>query len=220
MVHSIDGMIVREMQRRCHHDPARFAKLSRLFDIGVRGRSSHRPQDKLVKILWDHYWGSGFLSARIFDYLDADNLGLVGAKEIKKLIRSLPHKPFEVISVHDCFRCLPNYGNDLRRQYNNLLAEIAEIESAQQCRVADLQASNPGRQARSIDASGHPCHQLRAVLRLQRPCYQWQGLPGMSAESLRGMDKLAAIMDQRNARLGSPLRNRPRVLAICAAAPK
>jgi hypothetical protein len=126
MVHSVDGMIVREMQRRCHHDPAKIAELSRLFDIGVRGRSSHREQDKLVKILWDHYWESGFLSARILDYLDIDNLGLVGAKEIERLIASLPRKPFEIISIHDCFRCLPNHGNDLRRQYNHMLAEIAE----------------------------------------------------------------------------------------------
>ena len=127
MVHSIDGMVVREMQRRCNYDPARIKELSRLLDAGAGGRRTSRAQDKLVITLWEHYLDSGFLSARILNYLDIDNIGLVNKGTIiQNLISTLPVKPFEVISIHDCFRCLPNYGNDLRRQYNNLLAEIAE----------------------------------------------------------------------------------------------
>lgn len=126
MTHSIDGMVVREMQRRCSYDFERIQYLSKLLRVGANGRSTHRPQDKLVMTLWDHYQQSGFLSARILGLLDVENLALVKHVAIENLIDSLPKKPFEVISVHDCFRCLPNYGNDLRRQYNNLLAEIAE----------------------------------------------------------------------------------------------
>lgn len=126
MVHSIDGMVVREMQRRCNYDPKKIQELNRMLEAGVRGRNTHRPQDRLVMTLWERYQESGFLSARILQYLDMENLGLVNHVEIHNLINSLPKKPFEVISIHDCFRCLPNYGNDLRRQYNNLLAEIAE----------------------------------------------------------------------------------------------
>ncbi|AZO48083.1 DNA-directed RNA polymerase [Mesorhizobium sp. M4B.F.Ca.ET.058.02.1.1] len=126
MVHSIDGMVVREMQRRCHYDPAKIEQLTKLLNAGAAGRNTHRPQDKLVMALLDHYRASGFLSARILELLDLENLGHIPHALVRNLIASLPEKPFEVISVHDCFRCLPNYGNDLRRQYNNLLAEIAE----------------------------------------------------------------------------------------------
>ncbi|MEQ1950966.1 DNA-directed RNA polymerase [Mesorhizobium yinganensis] len=126
MVHSIDGMMVREMLRRCNYDPARIQYLHKLIDAGAAGRSTHKADDKMVQILWDRYLQSGFLSARILDHLTIDNIGLVNGFVIKRLLSSLPEKPFQVMSVHDCFRCLPNYGNDLRRQYNELLALIAE----------------------------------------------------------------------------------------------
>jgi hypothetical protein len=128
MVHSIDGMMVREMQRRCNYNPAKIQELTRLLDAGAAGRSTHRYQDKLLISLVEHHRVSGFLSARVLDLLDIDNLGLITPALVYNLIHSLPKKPFEVISVHDCFRCLPSYGNDLRRQYNNLLALIAESE--------------------------------------------------------------------------------------------
>ena len=48
-----------------------------------------------------------------------------------ELLDSLPAKPFEVLAVHDCFRCLPNYGNDLRRQYTLQLQLIAKSKLLQ-----------------------------------------------------------------------------------------
>jgi hypothetical protein len=128
VVHSIDGMIVREMARRCSFDLAMVERLENLIRRCVKTKSTHRAQDDMVLILWGRYLESGFLSARILDYLDEENFGLVDRDAIVRMLNSLPRKPFDVISVHDCFRCLPNYGNDLRQQYNNLLAEIAESE--------------------------------------------------------------------------------------------
>lgn len=125
VVHSIDGMIVREMHRRCSFEPEMLINLIQLIQEGEGGESSTRKKDKLVLTLWDHYRKSGFLSARILENLDRENLGLVDPQEIWELIKSMPEQPFEVISIHDCFRVHPNHGNDLRQQYNNLLAEIA-----------------------------------------------------------------------------------------------
>ena len=127
MTHSIDGMIVREMGLRCNHDPR---TVNYVLDVLANRPCADLIQgnDKLVKELWGHYKDCGFLSARILDYINKDNVHLVDKAVIYDLIATFPKKPFEVISVHDCFRCLPNYGNDLRRQYNILLASIAKSD--------------------------------------------------------------------------------------------
>jgi hypothetical protein len=62
----------------------------------------------MTEILWGHYLESGNLSARILDYLDSDTLQMVDPAPIRELIDSLPAKPFNIITIHDCFRCLPN----------------------------------------------------------------------------------------------------------------
>ncbi len=127
--HSIDGMLVREMERRCNYNPERWHDIENIIgdeDYKDITPSRNRENDKTVLTLWDHYLDSGFLSARIMEYLDINNMGLINPKAIQFLLDNRPIKPFEVLSIHDCFRCLPNYGNDLRRQYNILLAEIAQ----------------------------------------------------------------------------------------------
>lgn len=127
MVHSIDGLMVREITRRCDYDQAKVDRIADAME-GYTGTWTSKPDDKMVQILWTHYLETGFLSARILDHLNEDNLGLADHAIIRQLLKSLPAKPFKVISVHDCFRCLPHYGNDLRRQYNLQLKMIAESD--------------------------------------------------------------------------------------------
>jgi hypothetical protein len=122
MIHSVDGFIVREMFRRCSYDPKviqRVKDLIMLNTSGINGKSA-----KMVQTLWNHYKTTGFLSTRIFDYLHADTMGLVDPLIIADLVGTLPAKPFQMVSVHDCFRCHPNYGNDLRQQYAIILADL------------------------------------------------------------------------------------------------
>lgn len=120
LIHSIDGMVVREMFRRCMFDKNVITRvINNLDDTGTTGRSADK-----VKELWDHYKETGFLSVRILDYLYKDTMGIVDPLVIAQLIKSMPDEPFELVSVHDCFRCHPNYGNNLRLQYNTILADI------------------------------------------------------------------------------------------------
>lgn len=125
-IHSVDGMVVREVRNRCSFDPDRLAHVQKA--LIHTGKSMKRKEDKMVMILWDHYTKSGFLSTRILNYLDSMNMGLVDAKKIEAMLASFPKKPFHVLAVHDCFRCLPKYANDLRMQYNQVLADLARSD--------------------------------------------------------------------------------------------
>ena len=122
LIHSIDGMIVREMYRRCQYDPSTLARITDLIIKGANGTNGKSAE--IVQTLWKHYEDSGFLSVRILDYLHHDTIGLVNQTVIAELIQTLPARSFELVCVHDCFRCHPNYGNDLRRQYNHILADL------------------------------------------------------------------------------------------------
>jgi hypothetical protein len=126
-IHSIDGMIVREMTRRCDYKPEVIAKLRRIIDKGnVSTTSLVTKDDEMVVTLWQNFKKSGYLSARILDHVILDNIGHIRTQDLTDLLDSLPNKPFKVISIHDCFRCLPHYGNDLRTQYNHQLKLIAK----------------------------------------------------------------------------------------------
>lgn len=126
--HSLDGMVVRELTRRCMFNPAQLEEVYKICNNRFKGKRTSEPDDKMLMVLWDHYKDSGFLSARILDHIRYENAGLIDSSVILALLETFPGKPFEIITIHDCFRCLPNYGNDLRMQYNIILSDIAKSE--------------------------------------------------------------------------------------------
>lgn len=105
-VHSIDGMIVREMVRRCNYDATKVGELRMYITYLDQGGELTVLFDDdynadMVRTLWKHYEESGYLSARIIDHLNAHNLHLVRRETILELLDSLPEQPFEVLTVHD-----------------------------------------------------------------------------------------------------------------------
>jgi len=129
--HGCDGMVVREMGRRCNYNPKVINYIRSLVtcpDEWTRDEKLDPDETELLEILLAHYAETKYLSARIFDCITINNIHLVPQADLVELLESLPAKPFEVISVHDCFRCLPNYGNDLRKQYNRQLYLIARSD--------------------------------------------------------------------------------------------
>lgn len=128
MVHSIDGMIVREMTRRCSYNQSKVNRVRWLVMAGVTAPIIENSNTKMVRVLWEHYTKTGYLSARILDHVHAYNISLIDSEPLLELIDSLPEKPFQIMSIHDCFRCLPNYANDMRKQYTLQLELIAKSE--------------------------------------------------------------------------------------------
>ena len=101
--HSLDAMIVREMVRRCDYSIETIRNVRRMLfthwnpPMEVEENSA----SLLVQQLWKNYEESGYLSARILDYLNEDNFGLVDRAVILELVESLPSKPFKILTIHD-----------------------------------------------------------------------------------------------------------------------
>ena len=126
-IHSIDALIVRELTRRCDYRPDVVNKIQgMIFNCWEKNELEDTINNHMLETLWFHYQDSGYLSARILDYITEDNISYIDRSVIQELIDSLPVKPFKVMSIHDCFRVLSSYGNDLREQYNRQLMLIAK----------------------------------------------------------------------------------------------
>ena len=157
IVHSLDGMIVREVQRRCNYNVNTIKRVLNAINTTI---SCYKEDEDavMVKTLWNHYKESGYLSARILNHINENNIILVDRKVIQELIDSLPEEQFELLTIHDCFRCHPNYGNDLRKQYNIQLAMIAKSDMLNyiltQClgRKFNLKKDNPDMWKQVLDA--------------------------------------------------------------------
>lgn len=109
LTHAVESYLTRELIRRAAgHE-------------GIRHSTVPDPKDDLmVQILWNLYEQTGMLSTRIFDYLTTYNLRFVDVGTIEEYSKKFTDTPFEVLTVHDCFRCLPKYANELRKIYREL----------------------------------------------------------------------------------------------------
>jgi hypothetical protein len=123
MVHSIDGMIIREITQRANMPQAKFVKLLEVLSDPDKHAQAQEARPAVSR-LWALYKSSGYLSSTILAHLTPENCGLVGAEEIIRLIQSLP-TPYSVLSVHDCFRVSPYHAGRVRQEYNYQLRAIA-----------------------------------------------------------------------------------------------
>lgn len=129
LTHSVDGMIVREIVRRCNYDVEEVKRVKYLLTQQAIGNYAWSHSGDQLQQLLKLSNESGYLSSRVLHFINKNTVCLMDEDErnqVLELIASLPPKPFKVLTIHDCFRVLPNYGNDLRYQYNHQLMLIAK----------------------------------------------------------------------------------------------
>lgn len=129
IIQAIDGMIVREMNRRCNHDKGKLRVVRKL----LCKRLSHRHLNGVVLDSIQEIWKDhGFTSLVDVENLDWDDIKTFDFTYCECLIplidRTLNRPSFPVIMVHDEFMTHPNYVNWVRLTYIEIMAEISDSE--------------------------------------------------------------------------------------------
>ena len=149
VIHSFDALVMRELTGRCNYNKNKILEVmvSWINNISKMGDDEYEKYKKTVghypnvrlKDYLTIYKETGWLSVRIFDLIDGMNdivhlhdLSLeLGDDYIFKPMLNLAvkltrYKPFEVIVIHDCFKCLPNNMNIVRFWYAEILQELLQ----------------------------------------------------------------------------------------------
>lgn len=139
VTHSVDAYVLRCIHRRCNYNPEVVAYADQCIQAELLGRSLYGQMtaedskyylDTKLSYYIELYNRTGMADAVILPYLTQENVTCLSQKHLEALAAivkgMLAYRPFEVITVHDEFKCGPNHMNHLRQQYINVLAELAE----------------------------------------------------------------------------------------------
>lgn len=139
VVHSVDAYILRTIHRRCNYDEVVVHTARRGIYAELEARAAGGQQvlvQEMPKKL-GYYLGQ-YVRSRVADVVILESLvtyGLYSVLETAHLEGLLAiietmvvHTPFEVVTIHDEFKCHPNNMNHLRQHYINIFAELADSE--------------------------------------------------------------------------------------------
>lgn len=140
VVHSVDAFILREIHRRCNYDAiTMYYVVDEMLAERAHRDSSQtagNPIDAMVvgsslAYYIEQYERTGMPSAVIFgELLGEYSVRYLSDAHLNSLIeiaqRMQTHKSFEVVTIHDEFKCSPVNMNALRQHYIDIFAQLAE----------------------------------------------------------------------------------------------
>lgn len=135
MVHSVDAYVMRSLVRRCSYDPEMVAQAldniqDTLLTRACSGAIFQYPATEKLIYYKELYENSTVADVVILPHLTWHNCQQLSTAHLKALQTILQgmaeHPPFDIITIHDDFKCHPNHMNQLRKHYRELLAELAD----------------------------------------------------------------------------------------------
>lgn len=121
VTHSYDAYMLRELHRRCNYKPTEILGALNTID---RGNTDANPELERLEYLARKY---NQISVRALEFLQKGTVGKCSDKYLSLLKSYLQNMlltdPFEVMSIHDEFMCLPNHMTDMKLCYARLLQE-------------------------------------------------------------------------------------------------
>ncbi len=137
VIHSVDAWVLRSVIRRCSYDMELLESaldeiacelMTRILEPGHIGDADYTPK---VAYYMEQYYRSGLTDVVILDHLtvgDIQNMPTEYLQKLQAILKTMEaHRTFDVITVHDDFKCHPNNMNHLRKHYRNILAELADV---------------------------------------------------------------------------------------------
>ena len=135
VVHSIDAYLLRSIHRRCNYDEHTVRTALTLMQSEQRIRAGSPASDTDSISAVQKYYVDLWEKTQMADVVMLPSIAEFGAEYlpdalITKLVsiceEMLSYRPFEVVTIHDEFKCGANHMNHLRQQYINIMADMAD----------------------------------------------------------------------------------------------
>ena len=127
ITHGCDGYLVRELTARCDHDKGKLR--SAQYELLRRlKRNINVPRGTLTcEALWRKHECTSLVGIEYVTAWSVNQMSKEYCEALLGLVNDVLKRPsFKVVSVHDCFKCLPNYMDWVRQAYIDILCELAD----------------------------------------------------------------------------------------------
>lgn len=119
--HSVDAYVLRTLVRRCNYS-------IREVKEGIKALTTlnHRHKESEYLDVWNR---TGMVDMTMINGTTEEIAGYpteMRTKLLRMLNMCLEHKPFEIITIHDDFKCSPVNANQMRRVYADIIGDIVD----------------------------------------------------------------------------------------------